>query len=442
MSAPAMLAVPPIGIPAASASVADGYLFGKGRTFQTFSLLCLLMVFDFADRMILAALIPAIKAEWLISDATSGLLGSLLTLGMVLFAFPASFVIDRWSRIKTASLMGVLWSIASAVGALAQSVGQLAVSRAFVGIGEAGYAPAAYAWIAAAFPRRRLQLALGTFSAAQPIGMAFGVALGGYVAAHYGWRHALGIVALPGLFIALWLYRGRDYKNLPQRSAEVEVDGSIIPTRAAAVLRKPSLLLAYLGAAMGTLQWVPLVFFLPSFLNRAHAIPVQTASLLTSGILLLSIVGVPLGGWAMDRWSLRHDRAKLIWPAIAGSLATLLYGAAFGLVEDFSLQYGLIMAAVFVGSTAGTGPLAMTQELVHPAIRAFSGTCSVVTIHLLGSVPGPFLAGLLSDHFGLRHALLVLPLASGLLQLIALLFALRYYRRDLARVGCYTLESA
>ena len=108
------------------------YLFGKAGTLGIFSLLCLLMVFDFADRLIISGLLPYIKAEWSLSDAQYGLLSSLLTLGMVLFAFPVSLAIDRWSRIKTASLMGVFWGLASASGALAQSFGQLAASRAVV----------------------------------------------------------------------------------------------------------------------------------------------------------------------------------------------------------------------------------------------------------------------------------------------------------------------
>ena len=205
MSAAALPATPPAPASPAAATPANDYLFGRRRTVQTFSLLCLLMVFDFADRMILAALIPSIKAEWQITDATAGMLSSILTLGMVLCAFPASIAIERWSRVKTASIMGVVWSLASAAGGLAGSVTQLAASRALVGAGEAGYAPVSYTWISAAFPKRRRQLALGLFSSAQPIGMALGVALGGYVATHYGWRHALGIMALPGLLIAVWL---------------------------------------------------------------------------------------------------------------------------------------------------------------------------------------------------------------------------------------------
>ena len=443
MSAAALPATPPApaSVPAAVAAPANDYLFGRRRTVQTFSLLCLLMVFDFADRMILAALIPSIKAEWHITDATAGMLSSILTLGMVLCAFPASIAIERWSRVKTASIMGVVWSLASAAGGLASSATQLAASRVLVGAGEAGYAPVSYTWISAAFPKRRRQLALGLFSSAQPIGMALGVALGGYVATHYGWRHALGVMALPGLLIALWLYRGQDYQTVSVREiagkspAEPALRG-----RLAVIAGTPSLVFAYLSAAMGTLQWVPAVFFLPTYLNRFHDIPVQQASFMTSGVMLLSIVGVPLGGWVMDHYNRRNEVAKLLFPIVASLAATIMLGSAFGIVHGLAWQYGLVIAGAFVVSAAGTGPLAMTQELVHPAFRPFSATCAVVTLHLLGSVPGPVLAGLLSNHFGLNDALLYLVLAGGALQLTTLLLALRYYRRDLRNVAQHQLQ--
>ena len=421
----------------------NGYLFSKRGTFLTFGLLTVLMVFDFADRMILAALLPAIKAEWHITDATAGLLSSILTLGMVLFAFPAAIAIDRWSRVKSASVMGVVWSLASAAGALSQSVGQLLFTRGLVGIGEAGYAPAAYTWISAAFPKRRRQLALGLFSAAQPIGMAIGVAAGGYIATHYGWKHALGIIALPGLLVALALYKGKDYKNLPRQQQDPKAPDQS-STRAAikTILGTPSLLLAYLSGGLGTLQWVPVVFFLPTWLNREHGVTVQSASLMTSGLMLLAIVSVPLGGWLMDRLNHRDDRAKVIWPILAGSTNTALLALAFTVVDDLSLRYTLIVIGFFIGASGGTGALAMTQELVHPGIRAFSSTCSVVAIHLIGSVPGPFLAGLLSDHYGLTTALLTLIVVAGTGQVLALAFSLRHYRRDLSRVSTFQLEAA
>jgi hypothetical protein len=193
----------------------EEYVFGKSHSLKILLSLSLLMTFDFADRMIIAGLLPIIKEEWRITDTEAGLLSSVLYLGMVIFVFPASLLIDRWSRLKMASLTGVFWSLSSAAGAWTKSFSELVVTRAFVGIGEAGYAPAAYVWISAAFPGRRRQLALGIFSTGQPIGMAVGVALGGYVGKMLGWHQALGLMAAPGLLIAILIYRGRDYQNLP-----------------------------------------------------------------------------------------------------------------------------------------------------------------------------------------------------------------------------------
>lgn len=425
----------------------DGYLFGRTRSLQTFSLFCLLMVFDFADRMVMAALLPSIRQEWQISDAQAGLLSTVLFIGMVLFAFPLSFAIDRWSRVKTAGLMGAFWSVASALGAFSQNVAQLAATRAAVGVGEAGYAPAAYAWISTVFPYRRRQLALGTFSACQPIGMAIGVALGGTIAAHFGWRHALGFLALPGLLVAWLLYRANDYPTvrLPDRNSALLQDGSARVQRTAnlrRIFKTPSLVLAYVAAALAMFQALPLFYFFPTYLNRIHGVPVQTASLLTSSMMLVGIVAVPSGGLIMDRWNQHNPLGKLSYGTLVALLATALYGAALGLVDNYPLQFGLIVLGMFIMASGGTTALSMTQELVPPHLRALSGTCSVVTIHLLGSAPGPYVTGLLSDAFGLTNALLGSVVVAGLLSAAALLLARRYYRADLERVAHWTAGAA
>ena len=43
------------------------YLFGRKVTAKVFFLLCLLMVFDFSDRMIIASILPYIQKDWGIS---------------------------------------------------------------------------------------------------------------------------------------------------------------------------------------------------------------------------------------------------------------------------------------------------------------------------------------------------------------------------------------
>lgn len=423
----------------------DGYPLGRAPTLRVFTLLCLLMVFDFADRMIVASLLPSIKAEWRISDAQSGLLSSVLFIGMVLFAFPAVALTNRLGRIRTASLMGLFWGLASGAGAFASGIGQLVITRAAVGVGEAGYAPASYAWISTVFPRRRRQLALGLFSSGQVIGMALGVALGGYIASHFGWRHALGLMALPGLLVAALLYRGRDYRSVTLVAAPTAQGEGARPAllgQFKQILGTPSLLYAYLCQAMATLQWVPVFYFLPTYFHRIHGVPLQTASYMASGLLLLTIVAVPLGGAIMDRWSVAAPARKLGFTALIAVAGTVIYGIAFGLVQDYLLQYGLILAAFFIFGLGGVTTLGMTQELVTPELRPLSGTCSIIVLHLLGSAPGPYLTGLLSDRYGLTAALLTVVSVSGALSLLALLLAGRHYLADLARLGSYRLAPA
>ena len=417
----------------------DGYLFGKRTTMWGFSLFVAMMILDFADRMIMASLLPLIKTEWHISDTQAGMLNSVLFVGMMIFSFPASLAIDRWSRVKTAALMGGFWSFASGAGAFAQNINQLAVSRAAVGCAQAGYSPAAAAWIMAAFPKRRVQLALGTFSAGQPIGMALGVALGGYIASNYGWRHALGIMAFPGFLIAVLLYRARDYKNPTATALGKEVPAPLpTPTLRASlvtIFKTPTLPWIYLYGAMMVMQMSSVIYFLPSFLNGAHRLPVETASYMTSSVLMVGVIGAPLGGWLIDLWGTRYGEAKVMFPLLAALVGIMLYIIAFGLTDSMMLQYGCILGGVFLVTSGSSGPFAASQELVHPGIRALSMTCYALTSHLLGSLPGPALTGVISDHTNLKFALLSAAVFSGVITVVVLFFAKRHYMNDLARIG-------
>jgi len=87
------------------------------------------MLFDFADRMIVASLMPFLKTEYGLSDAQGGSLVSAVYWAMFIFAFPISILVDRWSRRKVTSLMASLWSVASAACAFTTGFGQLLVAR-------------------------------------------------------------------------------------------------------------------------------------------------------------------------------------------------------------------------------------------------------------------------------------------------------------------------
>ena len=55
---------------------------------------------------------------------------------------------------------------------------------------------------------------MGLWNASIPLGSAIGVLLGGIIALKLGWKHAFGIVAIPGLIVAILFLFVKDYKTV------------------------------------------------------------------------------------------------------------------------------------------------------------------------------------------------------------------------------------
>lgn len=176
----------------------EGYLFSKGYTSYVFLLLWLLYFFDYVDRMVVVSLFPFLKSDWGLSDAQCGAMVSAVYWAIVIFSFPISIVIDRWSRKKSIGIMALLWSLSTAVCALTKTFGQLFAARTAIGLGEAGYAPGGTAMISALYPEKRRAFMLGIWNMSIPFGMAAGIVLGGYIATHWGWPSRLWARGPPG----------------------------------------------------------------------------------------------------------------------------------------------------------------------------------------------------------------------------------------------------
>ncbi|MCE5264844.1 MAG: MFS transporter [Deltaproteobacteria bacterium] len=419
----------------------EGYLFSKVYTSYMFLLLWLLYFFDYVDRMVVVSLFPFLRADWGLTDAQCGALVSAVYWAIVLFSFPASIVIDRWSRKKTIAIMSALWCMATAACAFTRNFGQLFAARTAIGIGEAGYAPGGTAMISALYPETRRAFMVGLWNASIPIGMAAGILLGGFIAAHWGWRHAFGIVALPGLIIAVLFFFVKDYRTVGlEKQVDAQADPSVPARKKMTKMeivrifsRTPSLLLTYFGFAGMMFTSISMASFLPTYFHRVQGLPLQKASLLASGIMLTSIIGSPLGGWISDWWMTKRIQARLWVPCIFALLTAILFFGGFHFLSGGMVQYGVFLVAGMASIAWASSAIAVTQDVVHPGLRAISYALCVVVQNVLGSSMGPLVTGVFSDRFGILTAL---KIASCTALLSALLFYLgsRFYRKDLDRV--------
>ena len=107
--------------------------------------------------------------------------------------------------------------------------------------------------------------------------------------------------------------------------------------------------------------------------------------------------------------------------------------ASLLLTERMPAFVPLLFATFFLYSWYN-GPLsAVILDVVPPAVRASVIGAFVLFSHLAGDAIAPPLIGHLSDRFGLRHAMLLLP-SVGMLGGLVILVALRTVRRDMGRV--------
>ncbi|MHB8090750.1 MAG: MFS transporter [Syntrophales bacterium] len=424
------------------ATVPEGYLFSKSYTNYLFILLWLLYFFDYIDRMAVVSTFPFLKSEWGLSDAQCGAMVSAVYWAIVLFSFPVSILVDRWSRKKSIGIMAVLWSLATAACAITKNFNQLFIARTAIGLGEAGYAPGGTAMISAIYPPHRRASMVGIWNSSIPLGMAGGIVLGGLIAAHWGWRHVFGIVALPGLILAVLFFFVKDYKTvgLETRAKDKETGQIAIQEKkmtkmeiTRTFLHTPSLLLTYFGFAGMMFTSISMSTFLPTYFQRVQGFPLQKATLLASGIMLTSIIGSPLGGWLSDIWMKKRTDARLLLPAISALLTTILFITAFNFMRNGVFQYVVFLMAGIASIAWASSAISVTQDVVHPGLRAVSYSLCVVVQNLLGSALGPIVTGALSDRYGIKSALISAS-AISLLSFVLFYWGSRYYKRDLNKV--------
>ncbi|PYL87750.1 MAG: MFS transporter, partial [Verrucomicrobia bacterium] len=178
------------------------------------TLLLAINLFNYIDRNILFAVLPTLKQQFLAGDPNqNGKAGLWTTAFLISYMFTApifGWLADRFSRWILIGTSVAIWSLASGWSGLATSFAVLLCTRLFVGIGEAGYGPAAPTVIADFYPVKTRGRVLAWFYVAIPVGSALGYAFGGKISDILGWRWAFFLVVPPGLLLAAFCFFMRE----------------------------------------------------------------------------------------------------------------------------------------------------------------------------------------------------------------------------------------
>ena len=417
----------------------------------TFTILMIINILNYADRSVLSAIQTKIQIDFGLSNTELGLLGSSFLFIYAIATLPLGVWADRSIRKNIVAACVGIWSVASLLSGFTRNFIQIFITRSFLGIGEAGYAPASLSMIGDLFPREQRGRVLSLWSIGNLIGTALGLILGGIIADKFGWRWAFYIVGIPGMIAAFFIWRAAE----PRRGVfdrangseddTVHVHGSIgkdFWEVAQKILKIPTywvLLGAFVFSffTIGSAQtWIT------TYLVRAFHLSISKAGTYSGLTLLIgSLVGTLIGGWLADFLQRRFPQGRMAVATFA-----FLVGAPITLValtmHSLGPFLGFFIAAILCLSLA-LGPLnAILQDVIAPEIRSTATGLVLLMAHLLGDASAPLLVGVLADRISLGTALLVTAptclFIAGIVCLIGLKTVandMRAMRKDIGEEG-------
>lgn len=355
------------------------------------------------------------------NDAIIGFGAGIFFLGYLLLDLPGSLIVERWSARKWIARIMLSWGIVatltgfigSTVFSFARPVTQFYVLRLLLGIAEAGFFPGVIVYLSHWYRPQDRARAKAYFIVAQPIAIAVGIPLSGWIlhniswAGVAGWRWIFVLEGLPPILMGLVTLRcltDRPYQArwLPDDEkqwliAELRADETrkTLAHRVSVIdaLRYPQTFLLVAVYFLIVTGNQALIFFLPSITNSLQGMPAGVRTVAAGVPYACSAVGILVNGsWAQRSGRLcRHT-----------ALPVLATGASLVLIA-LSRNNGWITIGLFC--LAG-----LTSQAYLPAFWTLPGTIlgksaaatvvGLICLGNLGGFAGPWLFGYLRTATG------------------------------------------
>jgi MFS family permease len=344
------------------------------------------VLINYFDRINLSVGAPQLQQEFGLTDGELGWLFSGFFWSYALLQIPSGMILDRFGVTAVYRVSSFLWSLTSAMTALAGGFGGVLAARLLLGIAEGPGFPASAKATGYWFPRGERAMATSIFDAAAKFANVIGVPLVALAIVQFGWRWGFGITGMLSFlyFLAfLIVYRDpsrhprlssveRDYiraggatREGPAESGEVAMLGYLLRNRKVWGLT--------IGFAAYGYSFYLFLTWLPNYLVQSmHMSILRSAGFTAIPWICATVAGLGVGGWLIDHLIARgYDETPVRKTVLV--VGMLLGLAVFGATVTTDPVWAIIWISVALSGLAAASPVGWSiPSLIAP--RGGTGT--------------------------------------------------------------------
>ncbi len=401
--------------------------------------LTLAMTIGFAMMGSFGTVQESVKAELRLTDATLGIIqGVSAGLALVVFSIPVGLLVDRFNRVRLMIALALVWTLGTALTAVAQDATMLFVARVLTATGTTGALTAALSLTADLCVPEQRGRAMLVVNLGKIAGIAGAFALGGWlfgaftggtlptIAGMVPWRGTHVVLAIVSIVLIAPLLLLRE----PARREVAATTHAPFGVLAGQLWsRRRFLIPLFVGqVAVVMADNAALVWAAPVLSRRFGLQPGDFAGWMGALVLVSGLGGTLLGGFTADLGQKSGRRGGLL---IGASVAAMLGvpAALFPIAPSvtwFALAFGLLSLC---GAITGLATSVALTVLIPNELRGLCIGAFIAFAGLIGFGIAPPLVTLVSTMLGgeghLAPALAIVGVVTGLLSVGAFLFAIR-----------------
>lgn len=375
------------------------------------------LVADGMDMNMLALALPLLKNELGLNMVMTGSLGTWTLLGMAAGGSFAGWLADRYGRVKVWGVSIIVFSVLTALLALAHSYLLFVVIRTLSAVGLGAVYIMSIVLAAEYVPSKHRTTVLATLQAGWSVGYVISSLLAAWLLPLYGWRALFAIAIIPAL-VPIWAMR---IIKEPASWAEAKAARLANPSSGSQFkqlwadksARRTFILWTIATIALqfgynGTSQW------LPSYLISEMKVDLKSMGWYVAATYSVTIFSKIIIGWLADRIGRR------VTYLIAG-LATAI---ALPLITFYATPQTLVYVLLIFGMLYGA-PYAIYSTYINESFAAkMRGTAvgTVYSIARLGASMAPIFIGAVATKYSIGLGIALMGVAYAINGLVPGIF--------------------